>query len=58
MIAELNETFWDNRYKKYDIGWDLGDVSTPLKAYFNQLENKNLKILIPGCGNSMRPNTC
>lgn len=49
---DLSEKAWDNRYKMNDIGWDLGEVSPPLKAYFNQLENKNLKILIPGGGNS------
>lgn len=48
----LSEDFWDNSYKQSDIGWDLGEVSPPLKAYFDQLTNKNLKILIPGSGNS------
>ena len=49
---DLSSTAWDNRYQTNDIGWDLGEVSPPLKAYFNQLEDKNLKILIPGGGNS------
>lgn len=48
----LNQDFWENKYKANKIGWDLGEVSPPLKAYFDQLENKNLKILIPGGGNS------
>lgn len=48
----LSEDFWDNRYKNQDIGWDLGEISPPLKAYFDQLTNKDLKILIPGGGNS------
>ncbi|WP_397363026.1 methyltransferase domain-containing protein [Olleya sp. R77988] len=49
---DLSESFWDNRYKSKDIGWDLGDISPPLKAYFDQLKNKQLKILIPGGGHS------
>ncbi len=49
---DLTETFWDNRYKTKVTGWDLGKISTPLKTYFNQLTDKNLKILIPGGGNS------
>ncbi|HIC33088.1 MAG TPA: SAM-dependent methyltransferase, partial [Flavobacteriaceae bacterium] len=49
---DLSEEFWDNRYKNEDTGWDLGEVSPPLKAYFDQLQDKNLKILIPGGGNS------
>lgn len=49
---DLSEDFWNNRYASASIGWDLGEVSPPLKAYFDQLENKNLHILIPGGGNS------
>ena len=49
---DLSSSAWDNRYLKNDIGWDLGEVSPPLKAYFDQLTNKQLKILIPGGGNS------
>jgi len=49
---DLSADFWDNRYKSNDIGWDLGAVSPPLKAYFDQLTNLDLKILIPGGGNS------
>ena len=49
---DFNESYWDNRYKLSDTGWDLGEVSPPLKAYFDQLINKSLKILIPGGGNS------
>ncbi|MCG1035305.1 methyltransferase domain-containing protein [Polaribacter sargassicola] len=48
----LSEDFWENKYQKNKIGWDLGIISPPLKTYFNQLTNKNLKILIPGGGNS------
>ncbi len=44
--------YWDNRYLKHQTGWDIGYVSTPLKVYFDQLENKNQRILIPGAGNS------
>ncbi|MGB0999103.1 MAG: methyltransferase domain-containing protein [Flavobacteriales bacterium] len=48
----LSEEFWSNKYKNNKTGWDLGEVSPPLKAYFDKLENKELKILIPGAGNS------
>lgn len=33
-------------------GWDIGYPSTPLKEYIDQIENKDLKILIPGAGNA------
>lgn len=48
----LSPDYWSNRYKAGETGWDIGYCSTPLAAYFDQLTNKNLKILIPGCGNA------
>ncbi|MFT4611001.1 MAG: SAM-dependent methyltransferase [Glaciecola sp.] len=51
-MESLDETYWDNRYKQNDIRWDLGEVSPPVKAYFDQIEDKSLHILIPGGGNS------
>ncbi len=48
----MNEEFWSQRYKENKTGWDLGSVSTPIKEYIDQLTNKELKILIPGAGNS------
>lgn len=51
-MLNLSENFWTNKYETNKIGWDLGEVSPPLKNYFDQLQNKELKILIPGGGNS------
>lgn len=52
MTDFLTKDYWNNRYLKQQIGWDLGEVSLPIKAYINQLGNKDLKILIPGAGNA------
>jgi len=52
MNMKLDEQFWNTRYQTNDTGWDLAEVSTPLKEYFDQLTNKELSILIPGGGNS------
>lgn len=52
MTQILDEDFWSNRYQTQDIGWDVGSITTPLKAYIDQLTDKTLKILIPGAGNS------
>lgn len=49
---ELSKDFWENRYQNNDIGWDVGEITTPIKAYFDQLEDKSLSILIPGAGNA------
>lgn len=51
-MLNLSQNFWTNKYETNKIGWDLGEVSPPLKNYFDQLQNKELKILIPGGGNS------
>lgn len=48
----LSSDYWDNRYLHGQTGWDIGHVSTPLKEYFDQLNNKHIRILIPGGGNS------
>ena len=52
MTLKLNKQFWNNRYLNNETSWDIGIVSTPLKDYFDQLSDKNIKILIPGCGTS------
>ena len=44
--------YWDNRYINNETGWDMNQVSPPLKGYIDILENKDLKNLIPGCGNA------
>ncbi len=49
---KLNSNYWEERYQKNEIGWDIGAISTPLKEYIDQIEDKTIKILIPGAGNS------
>jgi len=49
---EFDQSFWSQRYRANETGWDLGGVSPPIKAYIDQLERKDLSILIPGAGNS------
>ncbi len=49
---EFGKEYWNQKFKQNTIGWDIGYVSTPLKEYFDQLENQDLKILIPGAGNA------
>lgn len=51
MDRKVEENYWTARYKEAQTGWDIGYVSTPIKAYVDQLHDKTLKILIPGAGN-------
>ncbi len=48
---QLNSEYWNSRYLENDFGWDAGEITTPLKNYFDKLQDKSLKILIPGGGN-------
>jgi len=49
---ENDSKYWERQYQNEKVGWDIGYISTPLKAYFDQLQNKELKILVPGAGNA------
>lgn len=42
--------FWSARWENGETGWDAGAPTTPLAEYINSLENRQLNILIPGCG--------
>jgi len=48
---KLSKDFWEEKYNKGDLKWDIGYISPPLKTYIDQLENKKIKILVPGAGN-------
>lgn len=47
----LDAHYWEERYRAHDTGWDIGYISTPLKAYADSLAVNDQKILIPGAGN-------
>ena len=44
--------YWNILYDKEDIGWDIGFPSPAIKEYVDQLDSKELPVLIPGCGNA------
>lgn len=46
------KNYWENRYEDLSTGWDLGHPSLPLTTIIDTLLDKNIKILIPGAGNS------
>ena len=55
MIEEIKkdpQSFWNNRYQQGETAWDIGAPSTPLKEYLDQIDDKSLRILIPGAGNA------
>lgn len=46
----MEESYWKKRYLENEIGWNIGQISSPIQSYIDQLEDKNIRILIPGCG--------
>lgn len=48
----IDENFWEKKWQENQTGWDLGSASPPIVEYFKSFPNKNIKILIPGCGNA------
>ncbi len=52
MNPNKEKDYWTTRYQEHRTGWDIGYPSTPIKEYVDQLEDKDLNILIPGCGNA------
>lgn len=50
LFLMLSKNYWNNRYLNNEIGWDIGEVSEPIKNWFNHQNDKSKKILIPGAG--------
>jgi len=48
----LGENYWNNQYESGKTGWDLGMASPALVKYIDALEDKQARVLIPGCGNA------
>jgi len=52
MPQSLDENYWTSRYLQNQTGWDVGEATTPLKQYLDQLWDLDMKILFPGAGNA------
>lgn len=52
MFMKLDKSYWNNRYLNDDAKWNIGYPSTPIKSYIDQLDDKNIRVLIPGAGNA------
>lgn len=47
---ELDEKYWEGRYRAGSAPWDLGAPAPPLAGYIESLADKDLRVLIPGAG--------
>jgi methyl halide transferase len=48
----MSKDYWNDLYNSDETGWDIGFPSPAIKEYADQLQNKDMAILIPGCGNA------
>ncbi len=49
---KLDDQYWNEKYDTLETGWDIGYPSPAFISYFEKIEDRNVAILIPGCGNS------
>jgi len=49
---QLDKEFWNQRWQNGQTGWDIGYASPAIVNYFNKIQDKDISILIPGCGNA------
>lgn len=49
-MAFLDKNYWTEKYFTGKTGWDIGVASPPLVQYLDQIENKEIQVLIPGSG--------
>lgn len=49
---QTSAAYWTSRYRTQNTGWDIGYPAPPLTEYADQLDQRDLDILIPGAGNA------
>lgn len=49
--AVLDKNYWHDRWQNSETGWDIGAPTPPIAAYIDQLNDREIKILVPGSGN-------
>lgn len=48
----LDEKYWNARWQNAETGWDIGYAAPAITKYVDGIKDKNIAILIPGCGNA------
>jgi hypothetical protein len=51
-MNRFKASYWDDRYVEHNTGWDVGHPTTPFIEFEKSLDDKSIKILIPGCGHA------
>lgn len=48
----VDGNYWDKRWQEAATGWDIGHAAPAIVEYMQTVKDKDIKILIPGCGNA------
>ena len=48
----LDVAFWNQRWLDGTTGWDIGYASPPITDFLSGYDQRDARILIPGCGNA------
>lgn len=51
-MDSLNAEYWNSRYINNNTPWDIGYPSPAIIDYFEKIEDKSVRILVPGAGNA------
>lgn len=51
-MTSFDESYWSERYRENQTGWDIGYPSPALIEFTESLGDKSIRILIPGAGNA------
>lgn len=51
-MKKFSSSYWNEHYLQNRTGWDIGYISTPIKEYIDQLDDRQMRILVPGAGNA------
>lgn len=51
-MKKFSAEYWNQHYLENKAGWDIGNISRPIKEYIDQLTDKSIQILVPGAGNA------
>ncbi|MGQ3014591.1 MAG: methyltransferase domain-containing protein [Flavobacteriales bacterium] len=52
MDTHLDKSFWNDRYRLGETGWDTGSASPAITEFVKEYIPKQARILIPGAGNA------
>lgn len=50
--TSLDANYWNTRWQNAETGWDIGYASPAITKFVDGIKDKNIAILIPGCGNA------